>query len=49
MDETKIEEAKGLLDSLYSIIDENNGLTMHEQGMYEILVWLIEDDEKPEL
>jgi len=44
----KLEEASGLLNQIYDKID-SEGCTQYEMGMYEVLTWLVEDTEKPEI
>lgn len=44
----KLEDAQQLLDQLYERID-SGGLTQMESGMFEVLAWICEDTEKPEL
>lgn len=44
----KEQEARGLLDELYSKIDEG-GLDNNEQNIFDVLTWLFEDGDKPEL
>ena len=47
-DNEKYDEARQMLDKLYNKIDEG-GLNNWEQSMFDVLSWILDDSDKPEL
>ena len=49
IDTEKIDEAKKLLKELYARMDENDSLNSWQQAMFDVLAWLLDGSDKPEL
>lgn len=45
----KEEEAKALIDPLYEKLDNGEAFDNYEQGIFDVISWLFEGADKPEL
>jgi len=49
MSEQKLEEAREMLNQLHDRLDEKGSLNEWEQMAFDLLMWIVEDEEKPSL